>query len=186
MSVHTHHASGTAFITALQRAGSILRFFDKSFPLDTSGFFLCRLLFILASEFLDFFVFAYSWPGRITLESQPHGYEEGGHVCFTLLFFLFFNVVTMGCFFLGVGLRRRSGSDAYLFRLLNMGGSSRWVRHCVSARTIWQRLGNMCEHLRCCVMFLCPTNWSWTQGASKRRSVLQAIPSVAGGVCPRW
>jgi len=137
------------------------------FPLSSFVYFSERVF--------GFFVFAYSWPGHITLESQPHGYEEGGHVCFTLLFFLFFNVVTMGCFFSGVGLRRRSGSNAYLFRLPNMGGSSRWVRHCVSARTIWQRLGSMYEHLRCCVRFLCPTNWSWTQVASKRRSVLQAI-----------
>jgi hypothetical protein len=64
-------------------------------------FFLCRLLFILASEFLDFLFFAYFWPGRITLESQPHGYEEGGYVCFTLLFLLFSNVVTMGLLLFG-------------------------------------------------------------------------------------
>lgn len=156
------------------------------FPLDTSVFLLCRLLFILASEFLDFLFFAYFWPGRITLESQPRGYEEGGYVCLTLLFFSFLMSSRWACFSSGVGLRRRSGSDAYLFRLLKMGIPSGWVRHCVSARTIQQRLGIMYEHLRCCVMSLCPTNWSWTLGASKRRSVLQAIPSVAGGVCPCW
>jgi hypothetical protein len=41
-------------------------------------------------------------PGRITLESfdQPHGYEEGGHVCFTPRFAFYLMSFTMGYSFL--------------------------------------------------------------------------------------
>jgi hypothetical protein len=94
-------------------------------------------LFILASEFLDLFfgfciLLAWSHYTRVTASRLRRGRTSLFYSSFSSLF----NVVTMGCFYTGVGLRRRSGSDAYLFRLPNMGVPSRWVRHCVSARTI--------------------------------------------------
>jgi hypothetical protein len=103
-------------------------FLENLFPLSS--------IVSLASEFLLIFLdFAYSglglahivrffsgntlkgeMPGRITLESfhQPHGYEEGGHICFTLRFAFLLMSFTIGRYF-GVGLRRRLA--CHLFRL---------------------------------------------------------------------
>lgn len=181
---------GRRFITALRRAGSIPPVLRQAWiffwiPLC---FFSCRL-FDYFSERVFWFIFGFcillAWSHYTRAQSLTATKRADTLLYSSYLFF--FNVVTMERFFQfpGVGLRRRFSSDAYLFRLLEMDVPSRWIRHRVSAGTIWQRLGNHTRGIRdASSCFLCPTIGHGSKGMREQEGWFRSCrPSVRGGWC---